>query len=211
MSITCESFEAFKKGKCNECNRNNNFCIKFGFHSQQSYKTLYSRGFRHPGYPATINTYLMTSEKEPYCKVHFKVFVKIASHDESRMHGGEVGLIYLKLKGEEHGVESSKFLLNQQPIFFKPGGNHTFLAISDNIENPASAIVDFRHKQTVNPLTWRVFTPKIYVEYIVIQSMENSASGELKLCANYAQPIISGEGLIFTQESCDYRRNSENV
>ncbi|XP_070507866.1 pancreatic lipase-related protein 2-like [Chironomus tepperi] len=209
MSITCENYESFKRGLCNRCNRNNNYCIRFGFNSFSSYKSIFSKGYANPGFLTSISTYLMTSDKEPFCRVHYKVFVKVASNDESRMHGGEVGFIYLKLKSS-HG-DGQKFLLNQQSIHFAPGKNFTFLAIGDEIEDIKSVVVDYKHKSTANPLTWRVFTPKIYLEYILIQSMEQSDSVELKLCPSHESPISSGEGLLFKGDSCEYQMRKETI
>lgn len=207
MSITCDSYESFKKGNCNRCNRNGHYCIKFGFHSFQSYKSIFSRGYANPGFLSSIPTYLMTSDKAPFCKAHYRVFVKVASNDESRMHGGEVGFIYLKLKSSIG--ESQKFLVNQQSIHFAPDKNFTFLAIGDEIDDIKSVVVDYKHKSTANPLTWRVFTPKIYLEYILIQSMEKSDSLEIKLCPSHEMPISSGDGVLFKEESCEYFAKKE--
>lgn len=204
MGITCNSFEAFKKGKCSRCNQNDNFCFKFGFHSISSYKNFFSSGNVKPGYSSTIDTYLITGDKKPFCKAHYKVFVKVASNDESRMHGGEVGFLHLKMKSNKN--EGSKFLLNQYSVFFAPGTNHTFLAVGEDAENVKNVIVDYKHKQTANPLTWRVFTPKIYLEFIVIESMEHG--WKIKLCPHHSLPISSGEGVTFTEDSCDYKKNN---
>jgi pancreatic triacylglycerol lipase len=204
MAITCDSFESFRKGRCSRCNRDGNHCFQFGFHAPQSYRSHFSQG--HVLQTGPIATYFMTSPKEPFCKTHFKVTVKVAENDESRMHGGEVGFLYLKLKSSK--VENAKFLVNQQSVHFGPGMNYTFLAIGDDIEDVRSALVDYRHKSTANPLTWRVFTPKIYLEYILIESMEHPSGGELKMCPNHGHAISSGDGLLFKEDSCDYRRDN---
>ncbi len=194
MAITCTSFEAFKKGKCNRCNSNNNLCYRFGFHSILSYKNFEN----HRIDASTVDTYLITGEKKPFCKAHFKVFVKVASNDESRMHGGEVGFLYLKMKSE-------KFVLNQFSVYFAPGTNHTFLAVGDDEENVKSVLVDYKYKSTANPLTWRVFTPKIYLEFITIESMEHG--WKVRVCPQESLPISSGnQGLKFSEEFCGSRK-----
>lgn len=202
IGITCTSFEAFKKGKCDHCNRDGNFCFKFGFHSILSYKSFFSSGHNFPGYSQSLNAFLTTADKKPFCKAHYKVSVKVASNDESRMHGGEVGFLYLKLK-TDHG-EGKKFVLNQYSVYFAPGTNHSFLAIGDDAVDVKTITVNYKHKSTANPLTWRVFTPKIYLEFISIESMEHGWS--LKLCPHHSLPISSGEGLVFREESCDYQK-----
>lgn len=202
MGITCSSFDAFKNGKCDQCNRDGNYCIKFGFHSISSYKHFYNSGNVFPGYSNTLDTYLITADKKPYCKAHYKVFVKVASNDESRMHGGELGFLYLKIKSDNE--EGGKFILNQLSVYFAPGTNHTFFTIGDNAESIQTVTVDYKHKSTANPLTWRINTPKIYLEFIVIESMEHG--WKMKLCPHHSLPISSGEGLIFREESCDYNQ-----
>lgn len=78
MSITCESYETFKKGKCAQCNRDGNFCIRFGFHSRKDYQRVIEKG-NFDGSP--IATYLLTTDKEPFCAAHYKVTVKVSGKD----------------------------------------------------------------------------------------------------------------------------------
>jgi pancreatic triacylglycerol lipase len=207
MAITCDSFESFKKGQCSHCNRDNNFCFRFGFHSISSYKHFFSSGHVQLGYTSTINTFLTTNDKKPFCRAHYKVFVKVAGNDESRMHGGEVGFLFLSLKSE-HRHPGSKFDINQVPVYFGPGTNHTFMAVGEDAVNVKSAIVDYKYKSTANPLTWRVFRPKIYLEFVAIESMEHN--WRIQLCPHHSLPISSGEGLEFTEEACDYQKERRN-
>lgn len=78
MSITCESYEAFKKGKCAQCNRDGNHCIRFGFHSRADYKKLVKRAGKGQFDGSPVATYFLTSEKEPFCAAHYKVTVKVS-------------------------------------------------------------------------------------------------------------------------------------
>lgn len=75
MSITCDSYESFKKGKCAHCNMEGNHCIRFGFHSRSSYRKLYEKGFYDS---SPIATYLLTADKSPFCAAHYKLTVKIS-------------------------------------------------------------------------------------------------------------------------------------
>lgn len=75
MSITCDSYESFKKGKCARCNRDGNSCIRFGYHSRQSYISLFDEGLYES---APIATYLLTADKHPFCSAHYKMSVKIS-------------------------------------------------------------------------------------------------------------------------------------
>ena len=74
-SISCESYEAFKKGKCSHCNGDGRLCIRFGFHSRSSYKSLFENGVYES---SPIATYLFTSDKRPYCSAHYRMTVKVS-------------------------------------------------------------------------------------------------------------------------------------
>lgn len=75
MSITCDSYESFKKGKCARCNRDGNSCIRFGFHSRPSYQALVEQGLDES---SPIATYLLTADKDPFCSAHYKMSVKVS-------------------------------------------------------------------------------------------------------------------------------------
>ena len=202
MSITCESYEAFRKGKCASCNRDGNYCIRFGFHSRASYKALFDKGYYSS---SPIATYLLTADKEPFCAAHYKITAKISDSEESRQHGGEIGELYIKLKSGN--FESRKIQFNPMPVYFSPGSNHTFLAFGDDVEDIETIKVEYKFKQTFNPLTWRIFTPRIYVEYIVIESMEHNSF--IKLCPHHQLPVSQvsqDQGVLFKEDSCHYKK-----
>lgn len=116
------------------------------------------------------------------------------------MHGGEFGILYFKLKGEQ--FETRKIQFNPMPIYFEPGSNHTFLSIGDDIDSIETITVEYRFKQTLNPLTWRIFTPRIYVEFISIESMEHNT--QTTLCPHHKLPVAQDEEILFKQDSCFY-------
>ena len=199
QSITCESYEHFKKGRCASCQRDGNFCIRFGFHSRGSYNSIFQKGYYSSD---PIATYLMTSNKEPFCASHYKVSVKVSESEESRRHGGEIGNIFMKLK---HGlVETKKIQFNPMPVYFSPGSNHTFLSIGEAMEEIETIMVEYKFRQTMNPLTWRINSPRIYIEYLVIQSMEHNF--HVKFCPHHKLPILEDKGVIFKQDSCHYKK-----
>lgn len=199
MSITCESYEAFRKGKCANCNRDGNYCIRFGFHSRGSYKAVFENGYYNT---SPIATYLLTSDEEPFCAAHYKITVKVSDSEESRSHGGEIGELYLKLKSKD--VESRKIQFNPMPVFFSPGSNHTFLSIGDDVEDIEKINVEYRFKQTLNPLTWRIFTPRIHVEWIIVESMEHNTF--IKVCPHHQLSVAEDQGVLFKEESCHYKK-----
>lgn len=75
MSITCDSYESFKKGKCARCDRDGNSCIRFGFHSRPDYIALVEQGLDET---TPIATYLLTADKHPFCSAHYKMSVKVS-------------------------------------------------------------------------------------------------------------------------------------
>lgn len=201
MSITCDSYEDFKKGKCASCNRDGNFCVRFGFHSHLSYKSIFEKGYFNS---SPIATYLMTGEKDPFCTSHYRVTVKISGSEESRLHGGEIGILFLKLRSE--GAETRKIQLNQLSVYFSPGSNHTFMTTGDDIEDIETVMVEYDYKQTMNPLTWRLKTPRIYVEFITVESMEHNTF--IKVCPHHQLPVAEVQGVLFKEDSCHYKKKN---
>jgi pancreatic triacylglycerol lipase len=176
QAIECESYEAFQKGKCNLCNRNNHRCFKFGFHSRKSYDEAIKKEQINSSQP--IATYLLTSDKSPFCVSHYNISVKISNTEESRRYNGDIGILYFKMKSRSKTSKKIKF--NSSPKYFSPGSIHSHLTTGDIINDIDSVSVTYDFVQTINPLTWRIFTSKIYIEYIVVESMEQST--QQKFC-----------------------------
>lgn len=198
--MICDSYEAFQQGNCSHCNRGDHHCIKFGFHSYHSYKALYDKGYSSS---SPIATYLITSDESPFCRVHFRVTVKISDSEESRRHNGEIGLLYLKVKSLTG--ESDRIQLNESPIYFEPGKVLTFFTTGRDIKDIRQIKVEYKFKQTlINPLTWRIFTPRIYVEFIEIESMEFNT--KLKICPIHHMSVKQDTDLEFREESCNYKK-----
>lgn len=179
------------------CNKEGHDCIRFGFHSRASYQAILNRDLNKP-ILSPIATYLLTHDRSPFCAGHYKVTVQISETEESKRHGGEVGILNFKIKN--HNSETN-LMFNANPVYFGPGSNHTFMTIGDVLDNIKSMKVAYRFKQTLNPLTWRVFTPKIYVAYIKIESMELNTA--FKLCPVHALPVVDEEKAVFDTNSCN--------
>lgn len=56
-----------------------------------------------------------------------------------------------------------------------------------------------------NPLTWRIFTPRIYIDFIEIESMEHNTY--TKLCPHQSLAVSEDKGLLFSSESCFYKNH----
>lgn len=103
LSIRCENFEKFQMGECFNCNQNGNHCIQFGMNSIKDYHRLYRNNMLI--HSQSIVTYFMTGGSPPYCRTHFKITVKISDSQESTLHGGEVGMLWFKVKGDKGETE----------------------------------------------------------------------------------------------------------
>lgn len=145
----------------------------------------------------------MTQDKEPFCASHYKVMVKVSDSEESRRHGGEIGILYFKLKSGYE--ETKKIQFNPLPIFFGPGSNHTFLTIGEDMVDIEKVMVEYKFKQTLNPLTWRVFTPRVHIEFLTIESMEHPDQS-LKFCPHHGLAVGEDKGVLFRQDSCHYKK-----
>lgn len=94
---------------------------------------------------------------------------------------------------------------NPMPVYFSPASNHTFLAIGDDVRDIVAANVEYTKKQTFNPLTWRFFTPRVHIEFIVIESMEHLSF--TKICPENKAPVDEAHSVNFEGDFC-YQRNS---
>lgn len=175
-------------------------CLRFGFHSRQSFKSIFLKGHYDPN---PIATYLMTQDKDPYCASHYKIMVKVSNSEESRRHGGEIGILLLKLRSGYQETGPIKF--NPIPIFFGPGSNHTFLTIGQDMTDIESVMVEYHFKQSLNPLTWRLFTPRVHIEFLVIQSMEHPELN-IKVCPHHNLPVGEDKGVLFRPDACHYNK-----
>lgn len=200
QAIMCESYDAFKKGKCTLCNQNDNLCFRFGFHSRAHYDKALKRKLIDG--TSSIATYLLTSASPPYCVTHFNIAVKISDSEESQLHRGESGHLNFTLRGREERPQTIEFNPLSQKIF-KPGTTITKLTTSteviDSIELASVISVLFSPPKSFNILRFRIGKPKIYIEFIQIESMEYSWSQ--RLCPKEVE-TTQGKEAIFRSDLC---------
>jgi hypothetical protein len=110
----------------------------------------------------------------------------------------------MRLRSEN--VETKKIQVNSIPVYFSPGTNHTFLTIGDDLTEDIEKVkVEYKFKQTFNPLTWRINSPRVYIEYLIIESMEHNKV--VKVCPHHKLPVgEEKDGTIFRLDSCDYKK-----
>lgn len=200
QAIMCESYDAFKKGKCTLCNQNDNLCFRFGFHSRIHYDKALKRKLIDG--TSSIATYLLTAGSSPYCVTHFNVTVQISNSEESKQSRGESGHLDFKLRGRKQ--DSQRITFNPtSPEYFTPGTTHTKLTTSNvTIERRESASVIsvlFSPPKSFSLLRLRLAKPKIYIEYIQIDSMEFSWS--VRLCPEEVE-TIEGKEATFRSDLC---------
>lgn len=74
MAIECDSYERFLAGECARCNKNENACFQFGFHSLISYKN-YVRTRREIPKNKIIKAYLLTGDSYPFNSKKYSKYV----------------------------------------------------------------------------------------------------------------------------------------
>ncbi|XP_039961504.1 pancreatic lipase-related protein 2 [Bactrocera neohumeralis] len=204
MGITCESYEAFKEGLCSRCDENGLLCMRMGLHSYTDYKELQAVGeLRANDKPPVL--YLTTADKKPFCRIHYKITVRVSGHDESTMHGGEIGTISLRLHSKTRSKKLTDHIrFSEKAMYFEPGFEYSALVTGKGVPDPASYASVYWEYQTnfLNPLTWRILSaPRIYLDYIMIESLEYPDM-QLKLCPLNENAVISGTENILQEKYC---------
>lgn len=198
-AITCDSYTSFQQGDCFSCTDGNHHCIKFGYLAEQSYRNLFGTKKHYSSDP--ISAYLMTMGEPPYVRNHYKITVMCSTSQESMIHGGEVGMLKLKIHGEDN-QRTHQMYFSEEPRLFEPGYKNSSVTVGDNVGVPQYAILDWEYRQNpLNPLTWRILaTPRIYLEYIIIESLDHNT--QIKMCPILNEPVIAGNENYFKPEGC---------
>uniref|UniRef100_U5ETF1 Putative pancreatic triacylglycerol lipase n=1 Tax=Corethrella appendiculata TaxID=1370023 RepID=U5ETF1_9DIPT len=199
MSITCESYDAFKNGDCFKCNENGHLCLEFGFRSYESYKRIRHTTQVIDNQP--IKAYLMTKGEKPFCRTHYKVTVKVSSSEESILHGGEIGIMSIIIRGHHNNV-SEKIDFAEESTYYEPGEIYSTVIPANSVGIPQEATLNWEYKYNpLNPLTWRILSsPRVYVEYIILESLEHRS--RIRLCPIFQMPVVAGQPSVFIQENC---------
>lgn len=200
-AIACESYEKFLAGDCFDCDRDGHLCFRFGFHSHNSYRSL--REANQLIRSQEIQAFFITGPGEPYCRTHYKVLIKVSDTEESILHGGEIGRFHLSIYGSK-GVQSDKMKFTEEAELYEPGRNYTRVLAGTSVGKPRKVAVSWEYNTSfLNPLTWRILSsPRVYIEYIVLQSLEYRS--KIRLCPNYNMPVTSNSDSLFTQENCRF-------
>ncbi|XP_054729553.1 pancreatic triacylglycerol lipase [Anastrepha obliqua] len=203
MGISCESYEAFKAGLCGRCDEDGQVCMRMGHHTYTDYKELSAAGLIDTQKPPVL--YLMTGDKKPFCRYHYRITVRVSGHDQSSMHGGEIGTISVRLHSSTNSkkpADSVRF--SEKAMYFEPGFEYSAMVLGKQMRNPVPRASVYWEYQTnfLNPLTWRILSsPRIYLDYIIIESLENPDM-QLQLCPLNQNAVISGVENIMQEKYC---------
>lgn len=197
MSIQCTSFEDFVNGKCFDCGKYGERCIKFGHHGQQQYNKYYGSGMN-----TSLNQYLLTGSSKPYCRGHYRVIVKVSDSVEGQKHGGEIGQLILTMHSTTDGHGSKSSPVGFISGYYEPGGIYMQVVATDEIKNLKAVELEWKYNSSLfNPLTWRILdTPKIYLSKITVESLENQQ--RITVCPKEQQPLVNGEPKLLIPTYC---------
>ncbi|EFN77854.1 pancreatic lipase-related protein 2 [Harpegnathos saltator] len=191
LAIPCSSWDKFQEGGCFDCK--NQYCPRFGLDAQ-------------PGnYEASV--YLMTGGSKPFCKAHYKVTINISKTNESMSHGGEVGVFMVLVIGA-NGKKTERMQLSSTSKYYEPGSTHTVVLPGNIVDKPQSAEITWVYKTSFfNPLTWRLFQSRVYLDSLTIDNLETDHS--ITLCPDETKTLFANETKILTSEKCHLTKRNE--
>ncbi|XP_046392727.1 pancreatic triacylglycerol lipase-like isoform X2 [Ischnura elegans] len=190
-AVECSSYEDFLAGKCFSCiphgihpdmstnfarlkddgNHNKTFCTQMGFHAADAYLV----GDVPTTPPKThAKFYLITGDKHPFCRHHYRVTVSIKS--SSGIQSGEYGTFYVSIRGKRASY-SGRLKANPRAIYFKPGTTHSWVVSGMPVERFTSAKIEWVHGFHLSILR----IPSINLSWMKVEVLE---SGEtMMMCA----------------------------
>ncbi|XP_068630402.1 pancreatic lipase-related protein 2-like [Battus philenor] len=201
MAMQCKSYEAFLAGNCTTCD-GKHYCIPMGYHSYSFYKKIQARGLADP--KSHIILYSMTASSKPYCKVHYKLTLKVSNSTESRVHGPDVGRISIVLVDKNNSKSDAKFIDDEQK-YYKPGDFETkMVPFKDTGYPPMSVLVEWKYETNLfNPMTWRLLkSPSIYIEHLKISSIEYDT--EITVCPKLKKPVVANLQTVMKTKYCGF-------
>ncbi|KDR08050.1 pancreatic lipase-related protein 2-like [Zootermopsis nevadensis] len=209
MGTDCGSWEEFQNGSCFNCSKSNKcpFQTKFGMHADSFLKkgTAYESPLRHSLPRSNIRLFMMTGAEEPFCRHHYYIIWKISDSCKSVQHGGEIGLMWVTIKGEK-GI-TTDIRLTQLEEYYEPGSEHRVTVPGAPVGKLESAVLRWEYRTNpLNPLTWRfITTPRIYISWIKMESIEEGDS--LTICPAEDVPLTAWKPLILSkrpgQDNCN--------
>ncbi|CAH2075368.1 unnamed protein product, partial [Iphiclides podalirius] len=199
MAVQCKSYEAFLAGNCTACD-SKHYCIPMGYHSYEIYKRYHASGLIDSN--SHVSLYSMTGGSKPFCKVHYKITLKVSNSSESILHGPDVGRVSIILVDKNNSKSDHKFIDDEQK-YYKPGDIETkMVPFKDTGYPPMSVIVEWKYETNLfNPITWRLLkSPSIYIEYIKISSIEYNT--DITVCPKLKKPVVANLQTVMKTKYC---------
>lgn len=86
---------------------------------------------------------------------------------------------------------------------YEVGHNYTTIIPGKDVGIPQYVVINLDYEvNLLNILTWRIVeTPRVYIEYVVVESLEHKSS--LKLCPTFQTPVVARTPLTFRNENCN--------
>ncbi|XP_026684576.1 pancreatic triacylglycerol lipase-like [Diaphorina citri] len=127
IAVECDTWDNFHAGNCFNCLRNNGLsCAKFGLNAvkhRNSQLQALGMSVYKPVYESKPSKYfLITGDKQPFCRYLYRVTVFISNSTASREHGGEVGKFSIEIHGTKGKTDDISLFKEQ---FYKPGAEQT--------------------------------------------------------------------------------------
>jgi len=148
--------------------------------------------------------YLMTGDRTPFCKAHYKVTVHISDSNESKTHGGEIGQLWFTMHGtkDQTGDKSDRVPFDKTG-YHEPGSVHTSVIAADYVKNLSAVEVEWDYNVSVfNPLTWRILTsPRLFIDKVTVESLESGK--KVTVCPKAHKPLINGISQLFLEAYCN--------
>ncbi|XP_033610214.1 pancreatic triacylglycerol lipase isoform X2 [Cryptotermes secundus] len=211
MGTECDSWEEFQNGSCFDCVTGNKcpFQTRIGLHADTYLRkgVAYGSPLNLPPPRTHVKLFMMTGADGPFCRHHYRVTWKISDSCKSLLHGGEVGMIWVTLRGEKgvtKGIELTKTVQ-----YYEPGSKHQVIVPGDPVGKLQHVILQWEYRTNpLNPLTWRIFiTPRIYIGWMQVESIEERYG--LTVCPEDGVPLLTRKPLKLSgktgQDSCNLK------
>lgn len=72
------------------------------------------------------------------------------------------------------------------------------------MEEIETVMVFYSFKSSINPLTWRLLSPRVYLEFLEIQSMEHNTI--VKVCPHHDLAVGEKQGVLFRVDACHRKK-----
>ncbi|KAG5898143.1 hypothetical protein JTB14_034000 [Gonioctena quinquepunctata] len=198
MTVECSSFQEFKNGNCFDCGRDKEKCLPFGFHGRKHYEKQLGNRLRH----TSRVQYLITGATSPFCRSHYRITVQVSNSNHSKMHGGEIGQLFLTMHSTSDGRGQKSAPIGFFNGFHEPGGLYRGVVATDGVPNLKAVEIQWKYDSSMlNPLTWRLLSaPRIYLKKVLVEALE--IDQRIHVCPKSEKALINGIPQLMISSYC---------